>query len=89
MNEVGQTDSVSAVNCKNMPHRQRVNKSDDNSTDQTATKIVIIAVAKHDPDKCRARGCQSKKRTNFTTNKCDVTVVEDSDEDNENVYVNR
>ena len=31
--------------------------------------------------------CRSKKRTNPTTNKPDVRGVEDSDEDNEDVYV--
>ena len=101
MKEVDQTDPVSAVSWKNTPYR-RVNKRDNNSTEQMATKECGNCGRKHDPDKCRARGktcnecekrnhfavvCRSKKRTNPTTNKPDVRGVEDSDEDNEDVYV--
>lgn len=100
--EVDQTDSVNAVSCKDTPHGQRMNKWDNNSTEQTATKECGNCGRKHDSDKCRARGktfnefgkrnhfaavCQSKERTNTTTKKPDVRGVEDSDKDNEDVYI--
>ena len=96
MKEVGQTDSVSAVGCNDTFGRQR-----GTNTEQTPAKECGNCGRKHEPEKCRARGktcnecgkrnhfaamCRSRKRQSSKTNKTGVRVIEDSDEDDEDVY---
>lgn len=97
MKEVGQTDSVSAVACNDTSGRQR-----GTNIEQTPAKECGNCGRKHEPEKCRARGktcnecgkrnhfaamCRSRKRQSSKTNKTGVRVIEDSDEDDEDVYI--
>ena len=97
MKAVGQTDSVSAVGCNDTFGRQR-----GTNTEQTPAKECGNCGRKHEPEKCRTRGktcnecgkrnhfaamCRSRKRQSSKTNKTGLRVTEDSDEDDEDVYI--